>query len=213
MKTIRTNYFSKPLSFLLSFLILFISCSTPDNSARLMDDNSSLKEMSGEALFRSILFKEGDFGEKLYNEDDIEMMNSLDSNIIEELESTKNEIIKDLKNNHPNYFSVFKSQIISNDYNLVLNTLLNARILVRDIVKEQNSITDKDIKKYENINIKEELEKTNVYGKEACVAVLIVVLVLVLFVLLIPVAIADVKSQVSRLENEQIVSKIISVNQ
>ena len=211
MKTIRTNYFSKPLSFLLSFLILFVSCSTPDSSVNLFEDNASLKEMSGEDLFRSILFKEGDLGGELYSKEDIAMMNSLDSDIVKELELTKNKIIKDLKNNHPNFFTDFKTQITSNDYNLVLNSLLNARMLVKGIVKEQNSITDKDIRKYENVNIKEELQKKNVYGKEACVAVLIVVLVLVLFVLLVPVLATD--SEVSRLENEQIVSKIISINQ
>jgi len=212
MKTIKKHFLTKPLASFLAFLILFVSCSTPDGNI-ILEGNNDFQNMSSEQVFRNVLFKEGNLGKQLYNQDDIEMMNSLDSELIKQLEKTKNEIIDGINKNNPDYFENFKSNILSNNHNIVLNTLLEARSIIKKTVKEQNNLTDKDLNNYTRTDLKNELKKQKVYSeKVACVAVVVVVLVLVLFVLLIPVKALE-NNEISRLENEQIVSKIIAINQ
>lgn len=206
MKTIRTSFLSKPLSCFLTFLIFFVSCSTPDGNV-IFENESSFQNMSGEQVFRSILFKEGDFGKKLYKEGEIELMSSLDSEVVKKLEITKSEIINSINRSNSTYFDDFKKNILTNDHNLILNTLLNAKQLVKKTVQKQARISDKKLSSYNEVDLKKELQKQNLYSadKEACVAVLIVVLVLVLKVLLIPVMAEN--NEMTRLETEQTVSK------
>lgn len=211
MKTIRTSFLPKPLSCFLAFLVLFVSCSTPDGNVILENENS-FQSMSGEQVFRSILFKEGDFGKQLYNEDDIELMNSLDSEVVKQLEITKTEIINDINKNNSSYFDNFKKNILSNNHNMILATLIEARQLVKETVNEQNNITNENLNSYKRDDLKKKLQKQNLYGKKACVAVVIVVLVLVLLVLVVPAALETENNRISRLENEQTVSKIVSIN-
>ena len=207
MKTIRTHLLARPLACFLAFMVLFISCSAPEGNAPIVNDNE-LQSMSGEQLFRSVLFKEGDFGSQLYNQDEIEIMNKLDPELALQLEIVKTEIIAGINGTNPGYFDTFKSAILSNDHNLMLTTLLDARNMVKETIKAQNDLTDRDIKDYDQNALKEQFMNRALPDEEACVAILIIALIL--FIAFIPL-IEDTPT--SMLENEEIVGNIISINQ
>ena len=141
MKTIRTHFLAKPLSCFLAFLVLFISCSAPDEEIVFTHD-ADLQGMSGEQLFRSVLFKEGDFGKQLYSEYDLEVMNKMDSKLIALLEKAKNQIVADINESRSGYFHSFKSAMLSKDHNLMMNALIDARNVVKETVKKRHNLTE-----------------------------------------------------------------------
>ncbi|CAM1368560.1 hypothetical protein TPENAI_60460 [Tenacibaculum litopenaei] len=212
MEKIRKSISTEPISCFLAFLVLLISCSAPDENIVLENENS-FNKMSGDQIFRSILFKEGVLGKKMYNKDDIELINGLDLEVFNRFELLKNEIVNDINRRSPSYFDDFKKNVLTNDHNLLLNTFLNAKLLVKKTIQVRFKISDDKLNSYYKMNLKRELQKQNfgIMDKEVCVAVLVVVLVFVLKVVLIPVIVDN--NEITRLEAEQTVNRIISINQ
>ncbi|MCF6348304.1 MAG: hypothetical protein L3J20_08405 [Flavobacteriaceae bacterium] len=107
MKSIRK--YLKTVSFVFSFLILFVSCSQYDGS-----NNSDLnsKEISGEELFKGVFFGNGTIASKLANYKDYE---NLKTQFTSEQKTAfiklQNDLITYINNNSPEYFVSFKNAI------------------------------------------------------------------------------------------------------
>ena len=183
MRKIERQYSTKVISCLLAFLVFFVSCSP--NSTTDIANNENLQKMSGEDLFKSIIFKEGEFGKKLYSKEDLELLEKLDSQTLTELNKVKIEILNEIKKSNPNYFIEFKNQINSNDHSIVMKTIEEANIKVKNTASTIYNVKDSSFKT-NKLNLKYEIEKTKLYNKQQCVAFVVVVIVLVL--LMIPVA-------------------------
>ena len=138
-------------------------------------------------------------------------MNNIDSKIIKKLELTKNEIVKDIKELHPDFFAEFKTKISSNNHTVILNTIIGAKIVIQDIINKEYNVTDKDLKEYENLNIKDVLEKKELYSKDS--EIMIIYFVVILGWIMFYLTPLDISSKISELENEQLVTTIISINQ
>ena len=206
------NFIVKGTSLFLSFLIFTVSTNALA-SGKVVSNMLDLKSMSGEEVFRGVVFKEGDLSKMLYSAEDLAVVNNLNADIQKELSLAKTKIMNVIKTEKPKYFSEFKAKILSNDHVVVYNTLMNAKDYVRSIVQNQYKVSNGQINDFSQSDLKSEITKLNA-GKNMCVAVIVIAMVLVLFVLVIPFTETDTTSNetASRLENEQLAAKLVEIN-
>lgn len=206
------NFILKGMSMFLSFLIFTVSTNAlaSGKAVSLMLD---LKSMSGEEVFRGVVFKEGTLSKMLYNAEDLAVVNNLNADVMKELVTAKSKIMSVIKTENPKYFSDFKTKILSNDHVVVYNALMSAKDYVRTIIQNQYKVTDSQIDKFTNADLKDGISKLNA-DRSMCVAVVVVAMVLVLWVLVIPFTESDTISyeSASRLENEQLAAKLVEIN-
>lgn len=202
----------KGTSMFLSFLIFTISTNV-FASSKAIKLAFDMKTLSGEQIFKGIVFKEGELSKMLYNEEDLAVVNNLNADVMKELTSAKSKIMSVIKTENPKYFSDFKNKMLSNDHLVVYNTLMTAKDYVRSIIQNEYKVSNGQIDKFTNADLKSEISKLSA-DRNMCVAVVVVAMVLVLWVLVIPYTESDTISyeSASRLENEQLASKIVELN-
>lgn len=107
------------MALFMSFLILFVSCNQDD-----INTNIALNELSGEELFKSIIFVDGEATSSIPILDNINIYETLGSQEkIDEYKRLQNETIEFIKKQSPNYFNEFKSNITSKDAQKISSTL------------------------------------------------------------------------------------------
>lgn len=206
------NFILKGTSLFLSFLIFTVSTNAIA-SGKVVSYMLDLKSMSGEEVFRGVIFKEGDLSKMLYSAEDLAVVNNLNADVMKELSSTKTKIMNVIKTERPKYFSEFKANTLSNDHVVVYNALMNAKNYVKSIVQNQYKVSDSQINEFSKSDLKTEMTKLSA-DRNMCVAVVVIAMVLVLFVLVIPYTESDTISyeSASRLENEQLAAKLVEIN-
>ncbi|MDK7375603.1 hypothetical protein QP519_08650 [Weeksella virosa] len=119
MKKIRKIAENPIMTLFMCSLILFVSCNQDDIAT-----NSALNELSGEELFKSIIFVDGEATSSIPILDNINIYETLGSQEkIDEYKKLQNETIEFIKQQSPNYFDEFKSNITSKDPQKISSTL------------------------------------------------------------------------------------------
>ena len=107
MKKVRKKL--KSISLFMSFLILFASCNTYNDS--LIPQRA---EFSGEELFKSINFGEGEFAKNIVQLEKIAVINEqISDEDRKEFDIKTNELISSIKESNPTFFNEFKMNISS----------------------------------------------------------------------------------------------------
>ncbi len=120
MKTLRKKL--KFLSLFMSFCILFASCSQYDDSTAV-DDNSV--DFTGQDIFKSVFFADGDFASKINSYDDnVKSMSLLSDEQRLEFSKGMNEMIASIESNDPIFFENFKNDITSKNHLQIQNAIV-----------------------------------------------------------------------------------------
>ncbi len=207
MKKIR-KFASNPLFLVtLTLCFLFASCSTDVSSERVELSKPVNGRISGEDLFKSIFFSDGNITTKVVSLNSSFNINNLSKSELTEYRTSENEIIAYLKKMDSNYFTKFQSNIYLKDPEIISNTIkktssdmvpfVNAKLSVKGLSIEKISKTlTKDVKG--NIDLsKAESQLKDTCGVWALAVGVAVVAVVVFYV----VAISEVTVSLSYEKN------------
>ena len=200
MKLIRKQ--AKKIALLLSISLMFVSCSQYDDNSTDPQANevaTSLKrnaKITGEELFKSIVFSDGVLASELPSLMSISNINQLTDSELVKYREMEEEAVTFLKNIDVNYFNKFQEKMYTTDPETIS---LSLKQIVTDLIPFinsklalQNLSIDKittSLKKDANGSIS--IESANTQMKEMC-AVWVIGLVAVAVVVLAVVAIATV---------------------
>ena len=200
MKSIKNH--ARKIAILLSLSILFASCSQYDgnetvnpSSAELSKAIDNNNKITGEELFKSILFVDGKLTKRLPSLYSMANTDNLSKSKLIEYRKQEKEAIDYLKKIDPNYFDKFQAEIytkdperISKSISKVVNDLIpfmNEKLALQNLSIEKIA---KTLKKDSNGKI--DIEKTQKQMKEMCA-----VWVLAVGVVLVAVAAEFVRRQ------------------
>lgn len=129
-----------------------MSCSQYDDMSLIKKNNTSVHSYSGEDLFSGIFFKQGHIGKKIYEDTlfkfNVEEKHYEISN--QEIIHFQAQLIKNIKNKHPDYFDEFKYTIVTRDLLKIENAVKKGGEMVYNLIEEMSK---KDLwKKFEILN-------------------------------------------------------------
>lgn len=193
MKKIRIVA-SKPwLLSLLAFNFLMLSCSndgTSTGSSTTNELTQSLSEkdgqISGEELFRSIIFVDGVLTEKLPSIKSISSITALDEKELITYRETEKEAIDFLKKIDPEYFTNFQTSLYTKDPETISATLKKVTSDLTAFIDKKLSVNNITIEKVQKNIITDEkgnvdIAKTQVQMKQMCLSEVLVLVVGVFF--------------------------------
>jgi len=193
MKKIRIVA-SKPwLLSLLAFNFLMLSCSndgTSTGSSTTNELTQSLSEkdgqISGEELFRSIIFVDGVLTEKLPSIKSISSITALDEKELITYRETEKEAIDFLKKIDPEYFTNFQTSLYTKDPETISATLKKVTSDLSAFIDKKLSVNNITIEKVQKNIITDEkgnvdIAKTQVQMKQMCLSEVLVLVVGVFF--------------------------------
>lgn len=198
MKVLYAISISRFTLTLLSFTILFVSCSQYDDV--LVPGESKTRSYSAETLLKGIFLKEGEVAEKIYPKEDMDTKNKIlsDKNRISRWVKINKLIVNEIKNKNPEYLYRLKKEVESKDEVRINKIVSEGMILIKEILRPRG-----------------DLDSTNnnyFYSKSGdCVAVVIVALVVVFA--FIPLALDQdfhnvMPAKQQRFQQEEVVVKI-----
>jgi hypothetical protein len=149
--------------FLLSIISILNSCQSEDNTLNTENQtknslNKSFKkskeDFSGEDLFKSIMFANGEFSSRIPSyEQFIKNQEAIPNSQKKQLESKLNQLIKSIKKDNPTFFTVFKNNIMSSDHILIQESFKLASIEIANHLEiimpgfnKLKPLVEKDIK-------------------------------------------------------------------
>jgi SdpC family antimicrobial peptide len=220
MKLIRKQ--ARKIAMMLSLSLLFVSCSQYDGNETVNPSSTELakaidgsNKITGEELFKSILFVDGKLTKELPSLYSMANTDNLSKSKLIEYRKQEKEAIDYLEKIDANYFNKFQSEIytkdpetISKSISKVVNDLIpfmNEKLAIQNLSIEKIA---KTLKK--DANGKIDIEKAQTQMKEMCaVWVLAVGVVLVAVAIFYVAAISEVV--VGRMSNATITLEAISV--
>ena len=141
MKNIRKH--AKKIALFLSLGFLFVSCSQYENSTateQAIELSKSLKgngnKLSGEELFKTILFSDGDLAEKIPSLQNISAVKNMKGNELVKFKMMENESILFLKGIDADYFKKFQTKIYTKDPETISFSILQ---IATDLIPFINS--------------------------------------------------------------------------
>ncbi len=203
MKSIRNH--ARKIAIMLSLSILFVSCSQYDGSETVNPSSTELakaidgsNKITGEELFKSILFVDGKLTKELPSLYSMANTDNLSKSKLTEYRKQEKEAIEYLKKIDANYFDKFQAEIYTKDpetiskcISKVVNDLIpfmNEKLAIQNLSVEKIS---KTLKK--DANGKIDIEKAQTQMKQMCaVWVLAVGVVLVAVAVFYVAAISEV---------------------
>lgn len=207
MKKLRTIA-SNPL-FLITLTVsfLFASCSHDiDNDTVELSKIKSSNKISGEDLFKSIFFSDGNLTSRVVSLNSTFDVNSLSKSELLKYRESENETIEYLKKIDADYFNKFQSNIYLKDPEVISNTIKKAALDIVPLVNSKLSIQGLSIEKISNSFTKDakgniDLTKANSQMSKMCgvwalaVGVAVVAVVVFYVVAISEVVVSDMALQ------------------
>ena len=199
MKNIRKH--AKKIALFLSLGFLFVSCSQYENSTateQAIELSKSLKvngnKLSGEELFKTIVFSDGDLAQKLPSLQNISIVKNMKGNELAKFQLMESEAISFLKSIDADYFKKFQAKIYTKDPETISFSILQ---VVNDLIPFvnsklaiQNLSIDKIAKSLKkDANGKISLSSANTQMKAMCIVGLIAVVWGVVIILAVAAAV------------------------
>ena len=133
----------KKIAFLLSFIILFISCSKDNLVQNELGEESpnKLSKFSGEDIFNGIIFYEGEVA-KIFptTHEQTVIKTKLNSDILKKLHKVQSDIIDVLKAKDPEYFTNFKNIITTGNHLTIRNQLMQSSMDIREVASKLHNL-------------------------------------------------------------------------
>ncbi|MGS2737834.1 hypothetical protein [Sinomicrobium sp. M5D2P17] len=133
----------KKIAFLLSFIILFISCSKDNLVQNELGEESfnKLSKFSGEDIFNGVFFYEGEVA-KIFptTHGQTVIKAKLNSDILKKLHKVQSDIIDVFKAEDPEYFVNFKNIITSGDHLRIRDQLMQSSMDARKVTAKLHNL-------------------------------------------------------------------------
>ncbi|EOG6905637.1 exported hypothetical protein [Flavobacterium psychrophilum] len=193
MKKIRNIASSPALLFLLTLNFLMVSCSN-DGSSNSSTANKELtqsfsknsNQISGEELFKSIIFVDGVLTEELPSIKSISNISNLKGVELAEYRKTENEAIAYLKKIDANYFDKFQKSLYTKDPETISKSLKQVSSDLTSFINNKLSVNNITIEKIQKNIVKDDkgnvdIPQTQTQMKQMCLSEVLVLVVGVFF--------------------------------
>lgn len=144
MKNIRIFVLKYNLTVVMSLIFLFFSCGKKEKAIQnIKKDNLIEKsDYTDKDVFNAVMFMEGPLSEKLAEFKDISLKETIsDQKTLEKISIFQKAIVDSLSKADPKYFSEFRTQVGSGDYELVKAAVNNAVNKITEITLKYSGQT------------------------------------------------------------------------
>lgn len=122
----KIKFFSRPIAWALSILLLYTSCQQPESEV-FVDVEADTK-ISGEDLFRSVVFGDGDLADNLSSLESVSTVDEMTKDDLIEYRKLQEDAIAYLIQDNPEYFENFQSQLYSGNAIMISGAITQASV-------------------------------------------------------------------------------------